>query len=34
MFRTEHEHELKSLFPHYEYKKEEIPGLILQKQNE
>ena len=34
MFRTEHEHELKSLFPPYEYKKEEIPGLILQKQNE
>ena len=34
MFRTEHEHELKAIFPPYEYKKEEIPELILQKQSE
>ena len=34
MFRTAHEQEIKNLFPPYEYKKEEIPELILNKQNE
>ena len=34
MFRSAHEQEIKNLFPPYEYKKEEIPELILNKQNE
>jgi len=34
MFRTAHEQEIKNLFPPYQYKKEEIPELILNRQNE
>ena len=33
MYKTQHEHDLKDEFPLYKYKKEEIPELILEKQN-
>ena len=34
IYKSKHEHEIKNIFPSDKYKKEEIPELILAKQNE
>jgi hypothetical protein len=34
IYKSKHEHEIKDMFPPEKYKKEEIPELILNKQNE